>query len=77
MVQMRFGEPYPFTDRRGGSDVSPWSRPLTQPEWNPSYSTRDAPSQRIPAFVDEHYGSLDSHIRPSPVSRLEEGWTME
>ncbi|KAK6018372.1 hypothetical protein OSTOST_16047, partial [Ostertagia ostertagi] len=98
--QMRFGEPYPFTDRRGGSDVSPWSRPLTQPDEmyklesvmrraaqenassfeavrqvekmglgsvvgailnavdhrNPSYSTRDAPSQRIPAFVDEHYG---------------------
>ncbi|PIO62465.1 hypothetical protein TELCIR_15973, partial [Teladorsagia circumcincta] len=25
--QMRYGEPYPFSDRRGVSEVSPWSRP--------------------------------------------------
>ncbi|PIO62464.1 hypothetical protein TELCIR_15972 [Teladorsagia circumcincta] len=30
--QMRYGEPYPFNDRRGGSDTSSWVRPPTQPD---------------------------------------------
>ncbi|KAK5975514.1 hypothetical protein GCK32_006915 [Trichostrongylus colubriformis] len=28
--QMRYGEPYPFNDRRAGGEVSPWARPPAQ-----------------------------------------------
>lgn len=30
--QMRYGEPYPFGDRRPGGDVTSWNRPSTHPE---------------------------------------------